>query len=362
MFGEWMPFRVARTGAEFAYSKAYRVCAITIVYFFGILAETYQDIKMPDSLHVIDSLKHVIASSNFHSSYDVWKDFVLPILFALLAAGIAYFTFYRGILNERIKEKRNKDEENIDRLFYLSSLINQSLSTISQQIVFMENVVSQIFHNPTGLPPHYFAASNDLKRLSESNLENFLLAYIKQDISKRGELAVDVQQIITAADFLSFSFDGYKTWAKEYSDLFRKEWEKYIDLYNDTRKMLIPMSEDMQRTNNQHYDMLFTFMTAHLNETVRNETNIAILQKDFFELLGNCCNEAISKSGKDEHLLKIIEKQHMARGILQFIIDNNMNYADQLKIRVGEMKNANARLKQFSRNLRDKFSDRINDS
>lgn len=123
--------------------------------------------------------------------YNVMKDFFFPIFLALMSAFVAWYFFFRQILNERKKDEAKKSEDLSNKLTYFAMIVENAIENAQGQNAFLKDMIVEIGQSGVNLISWHKHPTYDLKVISEKlSAEEYLLSYLSyyRDKNKRENL------------------------------------------------------------------------------------------------------------------------------------------------------------------------------
>ena len=135
--------------------------------------------------------------------YDFIKDFILPVSLAIIAAYAAFYIFIKEGKRDKIKEDQVQAQEELDKLNYLSFMVQDIISTSEQQSEHILAFVEELKTNPLDIPLLTFLSINNLRRITvDLNLEKYLLSYVSHFAEDRPKAIKEFNEIIASIDML----------------------------------------------------------------------------------------------------------------------------------------------------------------
>lgn len=204
--------------------------------------------------------------------WDLFKDFILPISLALGAAWMAYFIFILESNRDKLREENKKNQEKSDKLMFFASLVQGALKVTKQQNENIKTYIKSVRENDIELPPLEMVPLNDLHRISQINLEVYLLAYTNEFKSERKFAINEFKDIIECVDF----FDEI------YKNIFSMMEKAIVFDYERKLKFQEIFHQSFQLLGNIYYEM--ARHEAYLPEL--NKLNIAFQdnRKDNYDI------------------------------------------------------------------------------
>jgi len=253
------------------------------IFIEPVLQERSYIIMLP-ILNIILSqdVQNVISAEN-SILYNVFKDFILPIVLAIAAAITAYYIFVIETKRDTIKEGLRKQNEQNDKLFYFSTLVKSVIKSSINQKEHLDDLINKIekddltFHLLTMVP------QLDFKRIStELNLEEYLLAYTAHFDSNRKESVKEFKEIIDSVDFLYSIFESYPNQLKLSHKIDLENKTKFQSLFKAAYDKTAILSIILNRTDLKKFNELQIIISNFIKNN-NDKQNIKVFM-DFFVL------------------------------------------------------------------------------
>ncbi|MGZ4072715.1 MAG: hypothetical protein ACXVDZ_04335 [Bacteroidia bacterium] len=196
---------------------------------------------------IIDFLCQNLSPSveNYYSQllWDLGKDYVLPIILASGAAYMAYYIFVKETKRDKTKEDERKKQDQIDKLFFFSTLVGNAIDSAVQQKDNIKEHIRNVKKDDVNFHIITWISVNDIRRITqELNLEEYLLAYTNYYDGDRKATVKEFMNIISGIDYLQEVFEQIPNsleLAQKYDDerkttiasLFAKSYNLLGDLF-----------------------------------------------------------------------------------------------------------------------------------
>jgi hypothetical protein len=312
---------------------------------------------MPDSLPRVKLYRVLFdtQSKNSHDWYDISKDFILPILSITLAILGAVYIFIIESRRDRKIDNEKQKEGQINRLFYLTAIIKSSLSEIRNQINYIKIWMEDLYNAPIINPGIQFPVSKNLARLTKSNLESFLLAYVDQDSRNNSRQSVEeIQMIIEAADYLHVSFKRMKQADRVFGKHFTNLRNDFVDQYNLTIPMIQNIRNDLSELKEGDRKE-FISIIEHFDKVMRNQVpDIVIINTLFFRPIKALTKKYGIKEGS-ENVFELWTIADRAEQQYYQMIDANLKHYEVIAKGLGNMETSFETLIQNSNYLLSKY-------
>lgn len=224
--------------------------------------------------------------------WDLFKDFVLPILIAGLAAYIAYFIFVKETKRDKEKEERKKIEERSDKLLFFSTIIESCLTISIQQKNNIKDYIKLIRQNDVDFHFMTFVPLNDLERVSNVlNLETYLLAYVNKYSKNRKTSIKEFKEIMASIDFL---LAVYKNISEQLKRVQMYDYERKTKLQNLFRNAYNLIGRLIMIFQQNHPDVFNSFIDIYENFVKNhpgNNYDVNFFYNYFFVPFNDFCAE-----------------------------------------------------------------------
>lgn len=286
------------------------------------------------------------------TSYEVWKDFILPIWIALFAGYMVYWAFVKETKRDKEKQLESEGQMRIDKLTYFANLVKNIISFSEQMNVIILDFVKEQRKDPIEVKQLLLFSLNEYRRVTtDLQLESYMLAYVNFYKGDRQLVIKEFNNIVIRIDTL---YGNYK------------KMEPHLELIReDERKKLLEFSECQRRTSN-----LTVSLSRNLRKTepyVANELNqisldlaskghlkmdTIVCYRSFFVPLNNF---ALKYMGADlPERLMIQELALLTRdgkSLFEQIISSNKNLADEFQRHYESLNTETKNLKTFAEKL-----------
>lgn len=183
-------------------------------------------------------------------SYDVCKDFILPIIIAGVAAYMVYWAFVKETKRDKKKELEAEKQRQQDKLYYFSNCV-KSIHAISRD----QNEANLLFaeaqaKNPREIQQISFLSLNELRRMtSDLPLEEYMLAYANHFGANRKETIREFNQIIIRIDMLNDAFRNTKQHYKMTQKLEQASKLKFMAHFHSAHTQVAMLSNNFRRSS-----------------------------------------------------------------------------------------------------------------
>ena len=231
-------------------------------------------LKLDITFLLAETVQTANKDATTHSLYDVMKDFVLPVVVALVAAWIAYYVFYRGSQLEKQKTELQRRQTINDKLSYFTALLRSIYKTADQQKEFLMEWINLAKADDVNFPIMTFLTLQDLNRLIGLDPEAYLLAFAEHFAGDRPTAIKNFQKILNICDFLHDVFQSLKDQLKNGQEFDFERKTKYQELfynaYNSTGQFMLELEanpswrdrlnglmQDFDKNHSSNYDISF---------------------------------------------------------------------------------------------------------
>lgn len=128
-------------------------------------------------------------------------DLLNAVLGAAIGSGVTIWSVYLTFRKDRKKERKDKEQFQIEKVRYFQSLVKSVLIKLKPQIEYYQDIYKKIIQNPLVLPSLDLEQLNDLERLVHKvNQEDYYHAYLGQ-FGVSEESIKEFRRIYMALDF-----------------------------------------------------------------------------------------------------------------------------------------------------------------
>ena len=262
--------------------------------------------------------------------YNLSKDFLLPVLLALLASYMVYWVFVKETKRDKQKEEDVEIQQQKDNLQFFSNIIASSTRTSEQQNEYLKEFVTLLDSDHVNFHLLTFISLNDLRRVTEDlNLEKYLLAYVNYYNGDRKASIKEFNEIITSVDFLHeilkqipLQLQKAQEFDTERKLKFQRQFEAAFNL---TAKIVVDLQSSDVETSEEMSKLGDAFQTSHPGNNYDLEfyyTHFFVPFNDFaisYILSGKPDNLDIkelgilTRDGKQSYLHILSENQTLAK-------------------------------------------------
>lgn len=145
--------------------------------------------------------------------YNIFKDFIFPLLLTIISGFGAWFLFIRQLLNEKKKNKQSINEDIKNKLTYFSMIIHNAIENSIGQNDNIEELVKKIENSDFNSIPLYKHPTYDLKIIAEKlDKESYLLSYLKfYKKDDKLKMLNDFKQIVDSCGIINEIFNQINT-------------------------------------------------------------------------------------------------------------------------------------------------------
>jgi|GEM_PF-1936505 len=288
--------------------------------------------------------------------YDFSKDFILPILLAILAAYAAYYIFIKEGKRDKIKEGQIQIQEESDKLNYLSVMVQDIISTSEQQGEHILAFVEELKTNPLDIPLLTFLSINNLRRITvDLNLEKYLLSYVSHFAEDRPKAIKEFNEVIASIDMLH---EIFKSIPEQLIKAVNYDYERRIriqEIHSKAHNLLGPLTIKLNATDMKVADELGTIGNKYM-AGFTSSYDLRYFYNEFFIPFNAFATQYIGKGRPED-----IELQELAiltrDGKQNFLhaISENETFRDQFFEDYERVKDAIESLKKSSARLKSNF-------
>lgn len=139
--------------------------------------------------------------------YNLGKDYVLPLILAIVAGCVAYYIFVSETKRDKQKELDLKSLERNDKLIFFSTSVDSAIKTATQQESYLKSYLRLIREDDVNFHHLQFVPLNNFQRIVEVlDLESYLLAYVNKYDANRTASIKEYKNILANIDYLYHNF------------------------------------------------------------------------------------------------------------------------------------------------------------
>jgi len=281
--------------------------------------------------------EHFYESSNSGLFYDLLITFISVFLGFLAALMIN-----RLIDNRTIeKEKKNKEQNHMSHLRYLSQLLNSIIETYPKQAKEYLKLSIAIKINPLKTELPNLRATYDLHRLK--NLDSKILRDAYFYFFNNTKNSIDSYQILfSKIDFLLMFFNNLIQQNENHRNFVHKDQSFIKECFEEIHYRLDLKKINIQKDNpnsfhvNPKYQYLQNFNNIYINNT-KDIIDFNIIQNDYLQPLHDSISFVIKDDIFENPILILIKK---ALSSLKNIEYNSMEFASDMEQVVNKIKDA----------------------
>jgi len=230
-----------------------------------------------------------------HGFYDILKDFIFPFCLTLVSALVAWFVFFKQIIEERKKEKQSKRSDLKNKLTYFAMIVHNAIDNTKGQTLLINKLIETM--NDDGINSAVLSKHPlyDLKIVTEKiDIESYLISYL-EFYSHKDKLSTleEFKKIIDSAGMINDVFN------QVYADLNSKHTfnlelqEKFYDQLEESANLFGKCLHNFKNNKNPLFPEMWKIHQL-LNTAKRIVGMEAILQqynlfiKPLLEFLDSC--------------------------------------------------------------------------
>jgi hypothetical protein len=302
----------------------------------------------------------VIDSANFFAkifySYDVWKDFVLPIIIAGVAAYMAYWVFIKETKRDKKKEIETEKQRQQDKLYYFSNSV-KSIHAISRD----QNEANLVFaksqaENPSQVQQIAYLSLNEFRRIcSDLPLEEFMLAYANYYGSNRKEAIREFNQIIIRIDVLYEAFKNTKEHYRMTQDLEQHAKLTLMEHFRMAHTLATMLSDNFKKSAP---DLAYEInQIARAFQSEQASRNVEFCYHHFFIPFNNFAVKYLSAGLPETSLLQQLAIQTRdGKSVYEQMVRENKGLSEDFKKKYDSLKPVIEDLKKHTKQLLADFS------
>ncbi|KQM77973.1 hypothetical protein ASE74_16415 [Pedobacter sp. Leaf216] len=289
-------------------------------------------------------------------SYDVWKDFVLPITLAGLAAYMVYWGFIKETQRDKKKELEAEEQRQRDKLYYFSNSV-KSIHAISRD----QNEANSVFaesqaKNPIEVQQITYLSLNELRRMtSDLPLEEFMLAYANYYGSDRKNAVREFNQIIIRIDMLYEAFKNTKLHYEMTQDLEQNAKSKLMQHFGLVHTLVAIISDSFRKSAPPLAYEIDQIARAFQSEQAN--PSVEFCYHHFFIPFNKFAVKYISTGLPEKALLQELAIQTRdAKAVFEQMIRENRRLSEDFKNKYNSVKPVIEDLEKHAKRLLDDFS------
>lgn len=288
-------------------------------------------------------------------SYDVGKDFILPMIIAALAAYMVYWAFVKETKRDKKKELEAEKQRQQDKLYYFSNCV-KSIHAISRD----QNEANLLFaeaqaENPGEIQQISFLSLNELRRMtSELPLEEYMLAYANNYGTNRKEAIREFNQIIIRIDMLNDAFRNTKQHYKMTQKLEQASKLKFMAHFHSAHTLVAMLSDNFRRSSPALVHEIDQIARAFQLEGLNR--NIEFCYHHFFIPFNQfAVNYLMAGLSETRQLQQLALETRDGKATFEQIIRENLGLAGDFKKKYEILKPAIEDLEKYAKRLLEDF-------
>jgi len=198
---------------------------------------------------------------DFHETfiYNVFKDFVFPLFLALVSGFLAWYFFFRQIMNERQKNTESKLTELRNKLTYFAMITHNSIENAKGQNSYLKLVIADFDREGINLIYWRKYPTYDLKIIAEKiDIESYLLSYLNfYDGKDKIQNLNDFKSIIDSCGVINEIFEMSNNDLKSKFEFDTKIKTEYTTILTECAKLFGESLYKHKTENNPLFKDLF---------------------------------------------------------------------------------------------------------
>lgn len=221
----------------------------------------------------------ILISQNIQETlmYNIFKDFIFPLLLTISSGIFAWFIFFKQILNEKQKDKETKEEDLKNKLTYFAMIIQNAIENATGQNDKVKQLILEMGNSEVNFLSLEKYPTYDLKILAEKiDKENYLISFLNYYSEKsKKDMLNDFKNIVDSCSIINDVFDQINSDLEskqlfenklkekfsqgifECSDLFGKALVKWNEDKNPLFYKLFEISKKTNELKNYHENSIF---------------------------------------------------------------------------------------------------------
>ncbi|WP_113651983.1 hypothetical protein [Pedobacter namyangjuensis] len=295
--------------------------------------------------------------SRFLTSYDVWKDFVVPIGITLLASGFAYWIFVAETRRDKRKERKAERQLQKDKLYYFANSVNSIIKISEQQndniLVFAKEQLA----DPDEVKHLMIFSMNELRRVTtDLQLESYMLAYVNYYKDDRQVAIKEFNNIIVRVDMLHGTFKAMNPHLQLLKEDERNAKEKFSGYFEKASRLVAVLALSLQSSAPQLSVEVNKIAGASLIKSKTEKTNAEFCYRTYMVPIYNFafkyCWTDLPETPQIQELASLTKN---GRLVYEQMIVAHLALGDEFQAQHDRLKPEIDKLKELAKRLLDDF-------
>ena len=289
-------------------------------------------------------------------SYEVLKDFILPIILTLLAGGFAYIIFVKETRRDKKRDRKADKQIQRDKLSYFSNLVKNIISISEQQNANISAFVEEQRADPTEVKQLQLFSLNEFRRATtDLRLEDYMLAYVNYYSADRQVAIKEFNNIIVRIDMLYGTFSVMEPHLQLLQEDERNAKEKFNGYSERAARLVAVLAQSLRHSAPQLEGEMNEIAAASLNSQSEKRgsefcyrTFIVPINTFAFKYVWTSLAEA-------PQIQELAALTKDARSVYEQMITFNQGLAEEFHAQYDRLKPEIEKLKEYSKRLIEDF-------
>ncbi len=290
------------------------------------------------------------------SSYEVWKDFILPILIAFSAGYMVYWTFIRQTRHDKQKELEAEKQLQRDKLYYFANSVKTIFAISRDQNAATLAFVEAQLKDLSEVKELLLFSLNELRRMTQDlQLESYMLAYVNYYGIDRKAAIKEFNNIVVRIDMLYETFKHIEEHHHMAQEIDQKYKVNLLSLRYRASNLVAVLSVSLRKSAPLLAQELDQFAVVfHASPTGNNDAGF--YHQHFFVPFNRFAVKYVSSD-----LPEVSQIQELAiltrdgKAIYEQLINENQRVAEDFKNQYDRLKTEIELLKEHSKRLLEDF-------
>lgn len=305
-----------------------------------------------------------------HTWYDWSKDFIWPIVIALVGAWVALKVFFNGVrVNQaaerarrdvELQDERNrKNQERNDKLLFFATILNNVINVADRQKKYMLEFIENTNKDQVTHHPFHKASLNEIRRVTNViDTEQYLLSYTNFYSKDRKEAVTQFSNILGNVDFLHDIFVGQQEAINKGLDIYQRRINDFGSIQKQTDIFLRNFYLNPNSLPKALYLELKLLYDEYHKKCEENKSLYALFVDFLFEPLEKFCLKCFSSGVSITQELRQLYEFTLA-GISEFNLLklSHLNLAQYFQDQTSDIEGCINQLKTITNHLRKDFLD-----
>lgn len=296
------------------------------------------------------------AITQFLTSYDVWKDFIVPIGIAVFAGIMAYLIFVKETRRDKEKEQQAEKQLQQDKLTYFSNLVKNVISISEQQNASVLAFVKEQRKDPCGVKQLLLFSMNELRRVTaDLQLESYMLAYVNYYNTNRQLAIKEFNNIIIRIDMLHGTFKAIEPHLQLVQEDERNAKLKFSNYNSGTSGLVAALSLRLSNSAPKLAEEMDRITAAFYRAEIKNR-DMQFCYNDFLNPLNSFAAKYVTANLPEApHIQELALLTRDGKAVYEQLISHNQGLADEFQDHYERLKPEIEKLKEHAKRLLEDF-------